>query len=512
MSGRTALIGNSNRALREFASGVERRNRWIAVAGGVLGAVLGIAYNVSPVLPLAILISGGVIFCIAQYPKSTLFVLFAAACLFEQFPRDFPDSLTDRVPFFWNLNTVFEVYTRSNIKLIPLNVMEMFLGMAALCQLTRGALTSTITFKMGTLLWPMLMYLVFVVLALFNGLMAGADYRMAMQDVRAQIYFPLSYLLAVNLVESKTDLVRLLWLLVLCVGLKGVLYTFRRYVTLAAVEVSDQGVGSHEEVLLFGTFIILLLVLRVFDLHPKLRLAMILMLPTVIIGDLACNRRAGIAALIIVLPIFLLIAIVALPARRHTLVCFGLLIGISFLIYYQAFSRSSSLFAQPARAVRSQFDPDQRDAASDRYREAESLNLMTTVRASPVIGWGYGREFLTPMDLSYASNVYEYGNIWAHNTILSVWMRTGTIGFFCFWMMMVAALLRVSEVVRGVDIELAGLALFAISILIMWLLIGLLDMGLTQFRSVILTGIFIGAMDRLHQLKQGVRCNVEGNS
>lgn len=505
MTGHTALMGNSGRALRELASGVERRNRWTAVGGGVLGAVLGISYSVSPVLPLAILISGGVIFCVAQYPKSTLFVLLAAVCLFEQFPRDFPDSLTDRVPFFWNLNTAFEVYTHLNIKLIPLNVMEIFLIVAGLCMLARRALKDSMTFRVGTLLLPMLANLLFVVLALITGLTAGGDYRLAFQDVRAPVYLPLSYLLAVNLVEERRDLQKLLWLVALSIGLKGVLYTFRRYVTLAGSGISDQGVGSHEEVFLFNAFIVLLATLCLFDLHRRLRLAMLLLLPTVIIGSLACNRRAGIAVLIFALLVFALVSLAILTAQRRSIVTYSFVAVIGLVIYYQAFSSRSGLLAQPARAIRSQIQPDQRDADSDRYRELETRNLMATMRSSPVIGWGYGRPFLTPFDLSYAANAYPYWNIWPHNTVLAVWMRTGTMGFICFWVMIVAVLLRGCEVVRSKCRELAGLGLFTLLILVMWILLGYLDMGLSQFRTVLMIGIFAGVMDATCYHAQEIR-------
>src|SRR6185312_16594861 len=105
-------------------------------------------------------------------------------------------------------------------------------------------------------------------------------------------------------------------------------------------------------------------------------------------------------------------------------------------MYLVAFWNNTSPIGQPARAIRSQIDPDPRDALSDLYRHSEKIDIIINIHSSPYLGIGFGSPYQQYAMLTYKDGV---GSIWpffpytTHNNILWVWMKGGAITFIAFW-------------------------------------------------------------------------------
>ena len=322
-----------------------------------------------------------------------------------------------------------------------------------------------------------------------------------MQEIRSQFYFGLAYLMAFNMIQDRKLLRTALWVMVLCIGLKGILYTFRRYVTLHGLPLPDQGVGSHEEAFFFDAFLVLLLSFTVCGTFPKLRGVMLALLPFVVLGSLACNRRAGTAAFVVIVPVLVLAAYQAFPVRRRLIGILSLVGAAAFLGYYTAFKNSSSILAQPARAISSQFTPDARDASSNAYRDAENADLMATIHSAP-LGYGYGKHMLHAVPIADISSQYEWWDIMTHNQVLWVWMRVGTFGFLAFWMMVSAILIFAARTVRSerADTETKSLAMAGMLIVGALMIFGLLDLQFSNFRDMLFAGLWAGIVGVLPSL------------
>lgn len=484
----------------DFADAERRRIRWVTVAGLLLALLCGGAFIAlgldSPMLPLILLIALATPILLWRFSRAVLYVTFASVCLFELMPTGYADALTDRVPFFWNVNTIFQIYAHADVKAIPLNLCEVFLLAAAACSAIRAIFTRTVCLRAGTLFAPIGLYLCFVALGWVNGMMTGGDFKLSLQEVRSQIYFLLAYLMAVNLVRERRHVDAFVWTTALCVGLKGFLYTFRRYVTLRGMPLPDQGVGSHEEAFLFDAFVLLLLVLALTGAYKRLQQVMWVLMPFVLTGNLATNRRAGTAALAIAVPILLLAAHRVLPERRRIVARIALALALVCAVYYPAFRNSDSAFAQPARAIRSQFQPDSRDASSNAYRVAEDANLMATIHLAPLLGYGYGKRMLHAVPIADISQMYEWWDVLPHDQILWVWMRVGTAGFVCFWMMASAIVIRAGFTMRDPDADtiVKVVALFSLLTFSTLLIFGLLDLQLTNYRDMLFVGFWTGAL------------------
>ncbi|MBC8104253.1 MAG: O-antigen ligase family protein [Cytophagales bacterium] len=400
------------------------------------------------------------------------------------------------MPFFWNVNTIFQTYAHVNLKAVPLNLLEVLLLVAGTLSLVRAVALNQVSVRGGPLFVPIFIYICFVVMGWINGMATGGDFKLSLQEVRAQFYFLVAYLMAVNMIRTPHQTTRLMWMMVLCIGLKGCLYTFRRYVTLAGLPLSDQGVGSHEEAFFFNAFVALLAALAFCGEQGRLTRWMWLLLPLVITGNLATNRRAATAAMIIAVPILLLAAHRSLPRRRRMVGIVGTSLVVGFSIYYPVFKNNDSMFAQPARAIHSQFQPDARDASSNVYRDAENANLMATIRLAPLQGYGYGKRMLHAVPIADISAQYEWWDVLTHNQILWVWMRTGTFGFFAFWMMISSILIFICRTLRSPETTDLAKAVGILTLLLvsMLMIFGLLDLQISNPRDMLFTGIWVGVV------------------
>lgn len=492
----------------EYADAARRRGIKFLAGAAALAAVAAVVFaGIGPdniFLPLVVLAAFVLPILLWRYPRVVLYFVVASVCLFElgQLPgpdgKGYADALTDRIPVFWNINTILQQYGHMDFKGIPLNLMEVLLLLAGLCALVRSAYTRTAFFRPGALIWPIAVYTAFVAAAWVNGMATGGDFKISLQETRSQLYFGLAYLMAFNMIQDRKPLQAALWIMIGCIGLKGALYTFRRYVTLHGLPLPDQGVGSHEEAFFFDVFIILLLSFTVCGTFPKMRGVLLALLPFVVLGSVACNRRAGTAAFIIIVPVLVLAAYQAFPVRRRLIGTLSVAGTLAFAGYYAAFKNSSNILAQPARAISSQFAPDARDASSNAYRDAENADLMATIHSAP-LGYGYGKRMLHAVPIADISSEYEWWDIMTHNQVLWVWMRVGMFGFAAFWMMVSAILIFAARTVRleRADAETKSLAVAGMLIVGSLMIFGLLDLQFSNFRDMLFAGLWSGIIAAL---------------
>ncbi|MBC8135427.1 MAG: O-antigen ligase family protein [Fibrella sp.] len=494
------IVGNTS--IATFTNSKKARERGLLVGSILLSLALGAAYTAfqldSPLLPVVLILSLAIPVVLWGSARSVLYIVFAATCLFELFPSGYADSLTERVPFFWNVNTIFQIYAHANFKAIPFNLVEVILITAGVCSLIRAVFTKTFSLRGGPLLIPVSLYLFFVVWGWINGMATGGDFKLSLQEVRAQIYFAAAYFMAVHLVRNPKEVGTLWWVMAICVSLKGALYTYRRYVTIGGLPLPDQGVGSHEEAFFFGAYVLLLIVLSLASdpAYRSLCTYLWLNLPIIILGNLATNRRAGTAALLIALPMMLFAAYKAFPRCRRAIAAIGLAGVLIGPLYYNVFKNSESAIAQPARAIRSNFEPDARDASSNIYRDAENANQMATIRLAPVQGYGYGKRMLHVVAIADISDTYEWWDLLPHNQILWVWMRVGTVGFVAFWIMVCSTIILCCHAARdeGIVLSVRTHAVFCLATFVALLIFGLYDLQLSNFRSMLFTGIWVGSL------------------
>jgi hypothetical protein len=255
---------------------------------------------------------------------------------------------------------------------------------------------------------------------------------------------------------------------------------------------------SHEDVIFLGALLLLVIAQLVFGAPLWQRVFGLCMVPVTVYTLLATERRAGYIAVMVA---FLAMSLVLLITHRKAFFLIAMPLLIGGAIYLPIFWNNTGMLGQPARAVRSLYQPDPRDAASNLYRDLELINVRATIHANPVLGVGFGRPFLFVValpDLSF----WPFWHYEPHHNILWIWLKMGAAGFVIFFTLMGSAIARAAHLIRVVRTpEVRVLALFTLIGIISTLVFCYVDLGLTQGRAPVFLGTTMGALAVLHQVK-----------
>lgn len=198
---------------------------------------------------------------------------------------------------------------------------------------------------------------------------------------------------------------------------------------------------------------------------------------------MASGRRSAILVLIVGA---LVIAWLLFPRRPKLVLGLALPALAVAAIYGAAYWESdASVLAQPARAVRSQIDPSERDRLSDTYRDDERENVERTLRAHPLFGVGFGNEFEQHIELT------EFG-FWPlqfhtpHQNVLWLFLKMGVLGAAVLLSLWTIALRRSLWAVRDAPKGLLPvLPLLLAATLLMYIFYASVDTSLVTSRSAV---------------------------
>ena len=491
---------------------------WIAgtialVIGSIMGAIPFISDKATPI---SILFSG-IVLCILlsvpmliwSKPRAGLMLLLAGGLLFPGTAGEGLYNLipTLRVPFWINISTIGQSFGTNGLNPFVFSPAEVVMGLTALAWVIRGVSTRSLTIRKGVFFPAIAAYMLCVLYGFMHGISAGGDRTMALYEVRAHAHFLLVYLLAANLITERKHTTQMLWLIVGCLGLQGIMGLIG---FLLHPLVSDQGILSHDDSLSLNLIIFIWILLAMTRENQVLRRVVFWLLPPVLVTVIENQRRAGIASFIIAFIPFCPMVWTIFPHRRAALRSFFVGFALISAVYFPIAWNSDGAWALPARAIRSQSSPSERDASSDMYREMETYDLKFTRDQSPMFGYGYGRQFLQPMPLIALTT--EFLKYLPHNSVMWIWMRLGHVGFFFFLMMYAAILIRGVHILIDVnDIQLKIVGLLGILYLLMLFAFGKFDLQFVNSRQMAVTALLVGVLavlrdiERKHLLDSGDR-------
>lgn len=176
----------------------------------------------------------------------------------------------------------------------------------------------------------------------------------------------------------------------------------------------------------------------------------------------------------------------------------GLVGGLSVLLlvvgaaYMTTFwSAEYGALAQPARAVRSQFDPSPRDLSSDQYRKIEITNVVATIEDDPLLGVGFGNPFREEEKLPDLTSFWPLQLHQAHQSVLWLWLKMGVVGVVAFLSLWVIAVSRCALAIRNTPgVPVAGIT--AAAGLFMVFGFANVDTVLAQTRGAVMFAIVVG--------------------
>jgi hypothetical protein len=378
--------------------------------------------------------------------------------------------------------------------------LEVLLFLTVTIWLAQALARRRLDFRGGTLRWQMALFGLALLFGLLRGIAGHAQLSFIMWELRFLVYMVACYFLATNTIRSKSHVRQLLLLGMLAMTLFGLEATFRKVALIdtGLMVVPMEFAYSHESVIFFGALLLLVVAQQAFGAPAWLRWLGLVALGICGFALLASERRAGQIAVIVA---FLAASLVFLRANRKAFFLISVPVILAFSLYLPVFWNNSSTFGQPARAVRSLFRPDPRDASSNLYRDMEKLNIYTTIRAgtNALFGVGFGRPFIVVVQLVDVS----YWPLWmyeTHNNIMWIWMKVGPVGFIIFWTLMGSGLMRASYLTRTLRTrEGQVFGLFALAGIVITLVFCYVDLGFTGPRVPVFLGTLLGTLGVLER-------------
>lgn len=434
------------------------------------------------------------------YPRAGLYILFVAALSFGGSPGRFYDPLipTSLVPFWWNISIIGQNFGITALNGISISPAEIFMILAFLTWLIKMVVSRELDIRRGPILPAILCYAAFVTLGFLNGLFHGGDITIALWEVRTQYHLILVFILASNLITDRRHVLALLWMIVLCTAMQST-FTVLKYFAIGG-QVPDDGLTMHDEAFMFNLGVMVFLLMAMVRPNRPLAIMSALTVPLVVAAILFSQRRGGIGALIVGFIPLLPLLHHLFKEHRARIVGVGVVIVACSAIYFPLAWNASGPWAMPARALRSQSDPNERDAASNNYRYAEDTDLKFTRDLMPWTGIGYGRPFSQPQPLPII--FFPLKDFLPHNGILWVWMRIGHFGFLAFLMMLFTVIIRGIQIMKSVrDPLLKCAGILTVLDAAMLYVYSKYDMQLISPRTVFVTATLFGVISVLDKIR-----------
>jgi hypothetical protein len=329
-------------------------------------------------------------------------------------------------PFTKNLSSresIFYVHDS-----IPINPLEILLVVTTISWLLERLDDPTWRFKRGGLLAPLLVFSGTVVFAILRTVGTGADKRIAFFEARPLLYVGIVYLLITNLLTTRQQYVRLLFLALTAISIQSI-FSLVYYQQLPPDERENlESLSEHSATVLMDMLLVFLLAVLMLKCSRWMRWAVALMAPPVLWAYLLSQRRAAMVAMFIGVTT---LVIILYHRRRRAFWFFTpatVILGLGFVL---ATWNSSGVLGLPATAVKSVLFPDQlaeADQSSDLYRQIEAYDIWFTIHSNPIFGVGFGQKFLQVIPLPDIS-FFEFWEYIPHNSVLWIWMKLGFFGF-----------------------------------------------------------------------------------
>jgi hypothetical protein len=472
---------------------------------GLIAILVGIGLGLTIYPPLALLAvvppAVLVLNWVWRQPVRGLYVLLAATLIFEIFPLGFPDSLTDHVPFFLNLNNA---NSSAGLNGIPLTPAEILMLSVIVIWLLSGVARHNLTLAKGPLVTAYLIFILVVVAAEIRGVLGHGDWLKSLWELRPQAYGFVAFLMAANLVKDRRQL-RNLGAIALCaIALKVGIAFYRYFVTLHGSTAGYEAIMAHEESYFFALFILATVAALIWG--RGMRRAVVALL---VVGSAASafaiilnQRRAAELALLAGVTTIMILAI-RFEGEHRTLwlglTLLAVVVATTFIVGY--WNHTTGLAGELVRPIRSMFVPDQRDYLSNIYRVAEDANILANFKTSPLFGIGLGIPMFVIFPMADISYVYPLWNYIPHNTLLWIGMRMGALGFAVFWGLVGIGILQACrQLGTRRDPLLNAVAAFAVAAIVGEIIQGYSDLQLDSYRNLIVFGAVLGLLNRLPTL------------
>jgi hypothetical protein len=262
------------------------------------------------------------------------------------------------------------------------------------------------------------------VLALWAyGLARGGDFRNSLWQCHQLLWVPLAYFVFQSALRGTRDYGALARVVVAAACVKAGLALWVRLTVSASADVLPTAT-SHGDSILFACAFALVVALVVEEAVPGRAVAAGLVLAPLAAGMVANNRRL---AWVEVAAALLAIHASATATRLKRTVKRAVLLAMPLLVLYGAagWTSTARVFA-PVRIARSLTAA--RSDWSTAMRDIENFNLLWTLRDHPLVGTGFGHEYVEKVKAVDISSIFPQYRYVPHNSVLGLLAFGGALG------------------------------------------------------------------------------------
>ena len=256
------------------------------------------------------------------------------------------------------------------------------------------------------------------------------------------------------------------------------------YVVNVFIHRTEEYATAHGDSLLFACAMVLLIVKLAEQPTRRNLLACVLLLPLIVSGMVANDRRlVWVQVLLALVPFWMM----SRRSRFKQFVIRCFLLALPLIAAYVAvgWNSQSEVFA-PVRTLRSVGDSDV--DASTLYRDLENYNLMATLRYNLLTGSGFGHPFAEEVTLPDISFFKEY-RFMPHNSVLGLWAFCGPMGFTGITASLFVAIFLAARSYRMAQLPDERVAAFmVIATIVIYMIHCWGDIGFSERRSFLLVG------------------------
>lgn len=431
------------------------------------------------------------------------YLFFGMVLLFDQFLNVMPFGVpfTARVGYFDNLkqNPLIPYFSAG-----VMNPLEIQIAMILLAWFI--SVSSRHSRKVyGVPYWGFALLLVITILASeAHGLHEGGKFLTSLWEIRALIYFLILIFLVPQVIQTREQIETLVWIFIVMVAIKALQGDIR----LARLGFKFDGytvLTNHEDPMFMADLFILLMGFSMFGARVKQRKAIFWLLPVLIMGFYAGQRRATYAGYFIVIGIFVLMLT---GKERMKFFRAALPVVMILAVYTAVFWNYHGRISEPIQLVKSGFSKSEKGAGerfdSNLYREFERYDLAVTVRHHPVVGTGFGKRYMTP---GFLVNLAISLQDWIpHDQIYWLMVNMGAIGFFIFFLYTNSLLFEAAHLGRIVKDPFLRAMVFMIGTMVVnQVVVSYFDMQLTFYRDMVVLGTFCGLLPVIKSLNEEER-------
>ena len=406
-------------------------------------------------------------------PKETALVALAAGIMFEAGAFDFTSPISSalyRLPPGWE--NAFALTTS------PLEVVAFIVAVSLTIQ---GIANGERLPQLPRIAWavPVVMFM-----GLAYGLVKGAPANLAYTEMRGFFAGVVMFVIVARLAPKHLGaIVRTTMGSTFCLAVL-VLLRYAFYTRGGNLSVPPEFQFAHENSVILGIGFLLGAAAIVDRKTLKSAFWFGLYCAVIFLAMIATGRRAATLVLLIG---GLSMGALLLPRRPLLVIAVGIpvmIAGVGYLGVY--WNREYGALAQPARAIRSEFDPTLRDESSDTYRQTERYDVIETIRLNRVFGVGFGRPFIQFQPLPNLGSFWPLQTYTPHQSVLWLWLKMGWFGISVFLGFWIVVLKRCLERMRtpGIDDRqwLAGAAAFSSAL--MFLTYATVDLAMVSQRHI----------------------------